>query len=121
MTQRRILIAILFVMLLAGGVDASYGSRDEALPLALIAPLTLAINFLCFLWYRRDSDVAGYRRSAWLNICIIMLVFVGMPYYLLRSRPRGRKLAALAKLFGFAVLMVLADALGRVLSGHPMS
>lgn len=121
MTQQRILIAILLVMLLAGGVDATYGARDDSTPLALTAPLTLCINFLCFLWYRRDSDVTGYRRSPWLNVCVILLVFIGIPYYLLRSRPHGRKLIALAKCVGFGVLMVLADAVGRVLSGHPMS
>ncbi|GAB3454299.1 hypothetical protein GCM10027321_05430 [Massilia terrae] len=121
MTQQRILIAILLVMLLAGGLDATFNARGESLPLALTAPLTLAINFLCFLWYRRDSDVVGYRRSPWLNVCVILLVFIGIPYYLLRSREQGRKLLALAKCLGFGVLMVLADAVGMVLSGHPIS
>lgn len=121
MTQQRILIAILLVMLLAGGLDATYGARGAPLPLALTAPLTLAISFLCFVWYRRDSDTMGYARSPWLNACVILLVFIGIPYYLLRSRPQGRKLVALAKCLGFGVLMVLADAVGMVLSGHPLS
>jgi hypothetical protein len=121
MTQNRILITILLVMLFNGLLDASYSAHGAATPLAITAPLTLCTSFLCFLWYRRDSDAVGYRRSAWLNVGMIMLVFIAMPYYLLRSRPHGRKLVALAKCAGFGVLMVLAAALGMVISGHPIS
>jgi hypothetical protein len=41
-----------------------------------------------------------------------------LPYYLVRSRPRGQKLMALLKCAGFALLLVLATAAGMVLSGH---
>lgn len=118
MTQKRILILILLVMLFNGAVDAVYNARAAEAPLAFTIPLTLCVSFLSFLWYRHDSDARQYRRTPLLNVAMIMLVFFAMPYYLLRSRPRDQKLRALARFAGFAVLMVLSSAAGIVLSGH---
>jgi hypothetical protein len=120
MTQKRILAAALLLMVLDGFVDATYGASGGSQPLAWSIPLTLAFSFLIFTWYRRDSDERQYRRSRWLNIGIILLTPVAVPYYLLRSRPRGQKLRALLKCAGFAVLMVLGAAAGMVLTGHPI-
>lgn len=120
MTQRRILAAILLVMVFDGFLDATYTWRGGSQPLAWSAPLTLVFSFLTFLWYRRDSDQYGYRRSRGLNVAIILLTPFAVPYYLLRSRPAGHKLRALLKCAGFALLIVLSAALGMVLSGHPL-
>lgn len=120
MTRKQILIAILAVMVLDGALDATYAANGLSQPLEWSVPITLCISFLGFLWYRIDSDERDYRRSAGLNIAMIFLAYVAMPYYLLRSRPRGQKLRALAKCLGFAVLMVLFAALGMLLSGHAL-
>jgi peptidoglycan/LPS O-acetylase OafA/YrhL len=120
MTQKRILIAMLLVMVLDGFVDATYGANGLDQPAAWSIPLTLCFSFLTFLWYRHDSDRAGYARSRGLNIAIILATPVSVPYYLLRSRPEGSKLRALLKCAGFAVLMVLCAAIGMLLTGHPL-
>lgn len=120
MTRKQILIAILLVMVVDGALDASYAAQGMSQPLEWSAPLTLCVSFLGFLWYRIDSDERNYKRSLGLNIAMIMLAILAMPYYLLRSRERGTKLAALARWLGFGALMVLAAALGGVLSGHAL-
>jgi hypothetical protein len=120
MTQKRILFVMLLLMVLDGFVDATYSANGRTQPLAWCIPLTLCFSFLTFVWYRRDSDEHAYRRSRWLNIGIILLTPLTVPYYLLRSRPRGQKLRALLKCAGFAVLVVLAAAAGMVLTGHPL-
>jgi phosphatidylglycerophosphate synthase len=120
MTRKQILIAILLVMVLDGALDASYAAEGMSQPLAWSAPLTLCVSFLSFLWYRIDSDERNYTRSRWLNIAMIVLAIVAMPYYLLRSRPKGQRMRALLKCLGFAVLMVVSTAVGAVLSGNAL-
>jgi peptidoglycan/LPS O-acetylase OafA/YrhL len=120
MTQKRILLAILLLMVLDGFIDATYASDDRTQPLAWSVPLTLCFSFLTFLWYRRDSEERGYPRSRWLNIGIILLTPISVPYYLLRSRPPGQKVRALMKCAGFAALIVLSAAIGMILTGHPL-
>jgi peptidoglycan/LPS O-acetylase OafA/YrhL len=120
MTRHRILIVLLLLMVLDGALDATYAARGQDQPLAWSAPLTLCVSFLGFLWYRIDSDERRYPRSRWLNIGVIILTIVAVPYYLVRSRPAGQKLRALLKCVGFALLMVLCAAVGMLLSGHAL-
>jgi peptidoglycan/LPS O-acetylase OafA/YrhL len=120
MTQKRILILMLLVMVVDGFIDATYAANDLQQPAVWSLPLTVCFSFLTFLWYRRDSDRVGYARSRGLNIAIILATPVSVPYYLVRSRPEGQKLRALLKCAGFAVLMVLCAAIGMVLTGHPL-
>jgi hypothetical protein len=118
MTKKRILIALLLLMVLNGALDATYGGDPDAGPGAWGLLLGLCISFLTFAWYRYDSDERQYARSRWLNIGILVLTMFALPYYLVRSRPRGQKLRALARCAGFALLLVLATAIGMVMSGH---
>jgi hypothetical protein len=120
MTQKRILIILLLLMVLDGVLDATYAAKGLSQPLAWSAPLTLCVSFLCFLWYRTDSEARGYPRSRWLNVGMIVLTIFTMPYYLVRSRPRGQKLRALLRCAGFALLMWLSAAAGMLLSGHAL-
>jgi hypothetical protein len=120
MTKNRILILLLLLMVLDGFVDATYAANGLQQPLDWSVPLTLCFSFFTFLWYRRDSDEVGYPRSRGLNIAIIAASPISVPYYLLRSRREGRKLSALLKCLGFALLMVLSAALGMVLTGHAL-
>jgi hypothetical protein len=118
MTPKRILIALFLLMVADGAIEATYSAGGEEAPIGWSLALAVAFSFLCFVWYRHDSDARQYRRSRWLNSGMVVLTVFAMPYYLLRSRPRGQKLRALFKCLGFAVLLVLATATGMVLSGH---
>jgi hypothetical protein len=118
MTPKRILFALLALMALDGALDATYAASDLPQPLGWSLSLGLCFSFLCFAWYRHDSDGRHFVRSRWLNIGMIILTVIAMPYYLVRSRQPGQKLRAIGKCVGFAVLLVLASAVGMVLSGH---
>jgi hypothetical protein len=76
---------------------------------------TLVFSFLCFFWYRLDSDARLYRRTALLNIAVVMMAPLALPYYLLRSRPAGARGRALLRFAGFVLLLVAASAAGAVL------
>jgi hypothetical protein len=78
---------------------------------------TLMSSFLCFFWYRLDSDARMYRRTALLNVGIVMFAVLAVPYYLVRSRPAGQKGRALLRLAGFSALLVLAAGIGGVAYG----
>ncbi|MFL6658355.1 MAG: hypothetical protein ACJ8GW_09805 [Massilia sp.] len=75
----------------------------------------LAFSFTTFLWYCRDSDAHGYRRSVWRNIGINFLGWVCIPVYLVRSRAKGQKWRALWRVLGFFVLLIFAMLVGGLL------
>ena len=108
-----ILALLLAVTLVFGVVDA----RETALGIqsggwAVLS--TLMFSFLSFYWYRLDSEARLYRRTALLNVGIVMLAIVAVPYYLVRSRPAGQKGRALLRLAGFCLLLVAAGTLGGI-------
>jgi hypothetical protein len=49
-----------------------------------------------------------------LSVAIIALTVLAVPYYLLRSRPRGQRLKAVGKYLGFALLVWIAFLLGSL-------
>jgi hypothetical protein len=67
-------------------------------PGQVFSPITvafmLAYLFLVFWWYRVDSDVQKYSRSVWLNVGVICLNIIALPYYFFRTR--GGKGGAIA-------------------------
>lgn len=76
----------------------------------------LALGFLPFLWYCRDSDVQRFRRTPWWNMGMAALLFPTLLLYLWRSRPRGRRLRALGGAAGWTLLVMLAAAIGAGLA-----
>ena len=75
----------------------------------------LAVNCLGFLWYCRDRDARGCRKSAWLSAGMAVFTAAVMPYYLLRSRADGERLGALAVYAAYLALVALAVWLGVAL------
>ena len=61
---------------------------------------------LLFWWYWADSKLRPYPRSPRLNTAVVAVGLVAVPCYVLRSRKKGERLAACARLLGFVVLMV---------------
>jgi len=60
--------------------------------------------FLLFIWYRIDSEQRSYKRSPWLNVCIIAVAIIALPYYFFRSRGlKGGALATSAMLLVFVL------------------
>ena len=111
MKPRHVLILLVAFTLVAGLVDARQElGHAEAPAWSLVS--TLVFSFLCFYWYRLDSVARGYRPSAWLNVGIVMLAIVAVPYYLARSRPAGARARALLRFGGFALLLAGVAMLG---------
>ena len=76
--------------------------------------LIVAYGFSVFWWYHADGNERSYKRSIWLNIIMVGLPIVGLPYYLFRSR--GFRSGALAILgaAGLALLFVLLAAMSSI-------
>jgi len=55
---------------------------------------------VCFTWLTLDSRQLDIRRPLWLNIAIVLLTSVFVPYYLYKTRPPGLRLAAILTFFG---------------------
>lgn len=122
MTPKHVLGLLLAFTLLVGLVDAHEVTHEvqhnaahgmDAAWWGVVS--TLVFSFLCFYWYRLDSERRGFRRSRWLNVGVVMLAIVAVPYYLTRSRAQGEKGRALLGLAGFVVLLGGAGVLGGAL------
>ena len=113
----RPLFLLLASMLLAGMVDGYWASHR--LPVLHVWELldAFVFSFTAFVWYCRDSDAQGYRRSLMRNIGFIFVAVLFVPYYLVRSRAPGQKWRALLRLAGFLLLMLLATGIGMLLTG----
>ena len=89
---------VMVIIALMLSAVASGLARQLLAPDQVVAPIDipfmLAGAFLLFLWFRLDSDERGYRRSPWINVGVIALAVVVLPYYFFRTRGFIRGLAA---------------------------
>lgn len=80
----------------------------------------LALNFLSsffvFLWYCRDRDAHGRRRSLGRNLGVILLPFIAIPWYLMRHRPWRQKVRMFLRFIGFLGLILLAGLAGALVT-----
>ena len=111
-----VLIALAAASLMSGAIDQYFYPGREFPPTA-VAFMVVGV-FLIFLWYRMDSNQIGYRRSPWLNVGVIALAIVALPYYFFRSR--GAKRGAIAT--GLFLLVYIASSVlvmtGSLLTYH---
>jgi hypothetical protein len=91
MSHKRVVLLIMLLMAGTGLLDA--GHADDA---AQVHPVVGAVvSYLCFLWYRGDSDARGFPRSRWLSVAVVAFTVATIPYYLVRSRREGERGQAL--------------------------
>jgi hypothetical protein len=107
------------VVLLSLGVAALFGgvARQLITPGQVFSDTDIPFMFLSialvFFWFRLDANERGYRRSPLLNISVIAIALVALPYYFFRSR--GFKRGALATgclllvLVGCSALQVIGE------------
>jgi len=114
---RRTLIAILLGITTVGGVDAYLAGNKIPEPGWWFISSTIVLNILVFSWYHFDSNARYFRRSMWLNVAVVGVAFIAIPYYIFRSREKGMRAKALFKLFGFSLLCLGFSALGSFLGG----
>ena len=87
-----LLLALAAASFASGAIGQYLYPGYEASPVDLWFLPVFAL--LIFWWYRMDTIQTGYRRSPWLNIAVIGIAFLALPYYFFRSR--GFKRGALA-------------------------
>jgi hypothetical protein len=85
-------VIVLLLLVLAGLVDGA--THQLIAPGEIVARsdilFTVLATFLIFVWYRLDSDQLSYRRTPWLNIAVIAIAVIALPYYFFRSRGPAR-------------------------------
>lgn len=109
-----ILGLILLGMALLNAKEAYLSAHALREPAWSAVSTALVVSVLIFWWYWTDSTLRSYRRSPLLNVAVVSLAFLAIPYYLVRSRPRGERLKAILRLLGFSALVVLAMLAGAV-------
>ena len=76
----------------------------------------IAILIACFGWLHFDSRQLDIRRPWWLNVGIILLTSVFVPYYLYKTRPAGQRGPAILAFFGIAFGALVAMTVGMFIA-----
>jgi hypothetical protein len=114
MTAKNILWALLALMFACGLAEALYDASHVHMPVWWMLLSAFLMNFLPYYWYRLDSEARLFPRSRWMSSAVVGVAFLGIPLYLLRSRPQGSRLGSLARMSGFVLLMLGATVAGML-------
>ena len=115
MTPKNTLWALLALMFACGMTDALYAAAHVRMPVWWMFLSAFLLSFLPYYGYRLDSEERLFPRPRWMSTAVVALAPLGIPLYLLRSRPQGSRLGSLARMSGF-LLMMLGSGAGGVLA-----
>ena len=116
MTPRGALVALLVLMFVSTLVEVGAGLSRRGEPVLWSLLTGLLSSFLGFYWFRLDRELRGWPRSRWLGVAIVTITPLAVPYYLARSRPKGRKLRGVAGFVGYVFLMLVTSMAGAILA-----
>jgi len=106
MKPKTLVLAMMgFVSFSGGAISQYYRARHLHPPSGVPISLVLVSALLIFVWYRLDADQRSYRRTFFLNLSVIALAVVALPYYFFRSR--GAK-GGLVAILLFILLLVVS-------------
>lgn len=126
--KTQVIAAVFGVSLVIGGLLVALHPGVFADPAAMPAAmetirgsgLNIAYQFgvllLCFAWLEMDSRQLGIRRPWWLNLGVVFLTSVFVPYYLYKTRPQGQRGSAVLAYFGVLLGSVVAMMAGMFLA-----
>lgn len=114
MKTNQILAVVLLYLAALGGLTTYLDVQRIAEPQWSVVLTSMVGSLLVFWWYWMDSTLRSYRRSPLLNVAVVAIGILAVPYYLLRSREKGQRLLAFAKMLGFMVLMISAVLVGAL-------
>jgi hypothetical protein len=114
--KSQVLLAFAVVSFFAGANPVIAMSVESARMIEL--GLVFAMVFLIFLWYRIDADQRGFQRTTLLNVGIVMIAAVAVPYYLIRSRGWQEGPAAVLKALLVFLGSIFLSSLGAIVFGH---
>jgi hypothetical protein len=97
------------------GVLWVYFYRGDGAPQVVVV-IGILISITVFIWFREDAFARFYNRSPFLNVAVIALPIVAVPFYLFRSR--GFKGGIVATLVGLLIFVAftLSSWLGSMLA-----
>ena len=110
--------AMLGVSLVAGIMVAAFAPAPSGSGMSLSLPQLVAnvvLFVLGFRWLRVDSAQLDIRRPIWLNIGIILLAAIFVPYYFYKTRPAGARVTPILSFFGLVIACAMASAIGTTL------
>ncbi len=70
--------------------------------------------FLIFWWYVLDAREKNYKRHPFLDVSVIALSILGLPYYFFRTRPIKNALVATLVLFLVLLMWGVLGMLGQM-------
>lgn len=115
--KQNTLWTLIGVSLVLGVVDVGLGaSLTEAARFGIALLGNLALLVIAFHWLNLDSHELGIHRPVWLNIGIVLLLIVFVPYYLYKTRPEGKRAPVLLGFLAVLVACVFASAIGSALA-----
>lgn len=114
MNTRIILLIFLAFMAIGGYFDAYFITNHIREPRWWVLTTTFGLSVIAYLWYYFDSESRSFSRSIWLNISVVAISIIAIPYYLVRSRVKWQKLFSLFKLMGFFILSIGLFAIGHI-------
>ncbi len=89
----------------------------QELQTSLFSPVYQLLTLLfCFTWLALDSRQLDIRRPWWLNVGVILLTSVFIPYYLYKTRPQHQRLRAVLSFFGLLLGGAVAMSIGAYIS-----
>lgn len=100
--------ALLWLMAAAAVSGAGMAVLRGLPAFAFTVVLDLVLGFLPFLWYCRDSDARGFRRSRRWNVGMACFIIPTVFFYLWRTRAPGRRGVAMLAALGCGLLSLLA-------------
>jgi len=92
---------------------ASEGQRLLVMMLGNIALLVIG-----FRWLALDARELEIRRPTWLDVAIVLLAAIFVPYYLYKTRPQPRRLSAILAFFGLVFGCMVLTALGAAVTAN---
>ena len=87
--MKSILLAAIFIAAFFGGAVGQITEPNNPFPRAAFIA-TLVGAALLFFWFRLDANERGFQRSALLNVGVVALAIVALPYYFFKSRGAKR-------------------------------
>ena len=113
MSVKNVILWSIGVLGFVSGAIGQYLSPNSTSLVLADVPFIVACIFLVFSWYYIDSEHLGFQRFKVLNIAIIGITIVAMPYYFFCSRGMRRGFVALGlfllSILGYGVLQVIGQ------------
>ena len=113
--QKTTAIAAMLGVSLATGIVVAVIAPNVAetgMPLSIQLGANVMLFVLGFRWLQADSAQLDIQRPVWLNVAIILLAAVFVPYYFYKTRPEGKRLLPILRFFGLIFACAFASIIG---------